>query len=213
MTRTPVSDVFNEDCMIGMARYPDGFFDLGIVDPPYGGRMMKKNKYQRHGTTDSTYRNEAIPGPKYFSELYRVSKNSIIWGCQYMMPFLNPDGSFIIWDKGADPDLHNMSAVDVAWYSKRQRIRKFVGAWCGAVKCEVEPTIHIHQKPVKLYKWQLKHYALPGFKILDTHMGSQSLRIAAFIMGFDYYGWEIDEKHFNDGNARFKEQTAQLSIL
>jgi site-specific DNA-methyltransferase (adenine-specific) len=212
-TITPISEVFCEDNMVGMARYPDKFFDLAIVDPPYGSSIMGKNKLQRHKTTDTTYRNKTIPSPEYFSELARVAKRSIIWGCQYMMPFLSPDGSFIIWDKGADPDLHNMSACDVAWYSKRERIRKWRGAWCGAVKCESEPTIHIHQKPMGLYRWLLKHYALPGEKIIDTHMGSQSSRIAAFTMGFDYWGWEIDKDYFEAGNKRFKEQTAQQSIF
>jgi site-specific DNA-methyltransferase (adenine-specific) len=209
----PISEVYNEDNMIGMARYPDKFFDMAIVDPPYGSSIMAKNKYQRHGTTDTTYRNKSIPPIDYFKELQRVAKRSIIWGSQYMIQFLNPEGSFIIWDKKADPDLHNMSAVDVAWYSKRERIRKFVGHWCGAVKCESEPTIHIHQKPVSLYKWLLKYYAQPGNKILDTHMGSQSSRIAAYQMGFDYWGWEIDKEYFDAGNKRFKEQTAQLKLL
>lgn len=205
MTR---SEVFNEDCLEVMKRFPDGFFDLAIVDPPYGGSIMAKNKNQRHKTTATSYRNKSIPNEEYFSELYRVSKYQIIWGCQYMMPFLKPEGSFIIWDKKADPDLHNMSAVDVAWYSQRKKIRKFTGHWCGAVKFEKEPTIHIHQKPVALYAWLLKHYAEKGFKILDTHLGSQSSRIAAFKLGFDFWGMEIDKKHFNDGNIRFYEQTS-----
>lgn len=209
----PISDVFNEDNMAGMARYPDKFFDLAIVDPPYGSSIMAKNKYQRHSTTDTSYRNKTIPDPEYYAELYRVSVRQIIWGCQYQIPFMKKEGSFIIWDKKADPDLHNMSSCDVAWYSKRERIRTFRGHWCGAVKCESEPTIHIHQKPVSLYRWLLKHYAQTGNKILDTHMGSQSSRIAAYQMGFDYYGWEIDKEYFEAGNKRFKEQTAQLKLL
>jgi site-specific DNA-methyltransferase (adenine-specific) len=208
-----ISNVYNQDCMIGMKEFPDKFFDLAIVDPPYGSNIMKKNKFQRHNTTDTSYRNESIPPPEYYKELYRVSINTIIWGCQYQLPFLIPKGSFIIWDKGADPDLHNMSACDVAWYSKRERIRKFKGHWCGAVKCESEETIHIHQKPKSLYLWLLKHYAQKGDKILDTHMGSQSSRIAAYQMGFDYWGYEIDAEYFEKGNKRFKEQTAQLSLL
>lgn len=210
---TPISEVFNEDNMIGMARYPDKFFDLAIVDPPYGSSIMSKNKYQRHRTTDTTYRNKSIPDPEYYTELYRVSQRQIIWGCQYQMPYMKRDGSFIVWDKKADPDIHNMSSCDIAWYSKRERIRTFRGHWCGAVKFENEPTIHIHQKPVGLYRWLLKHYAQSGDKIIDTHMGSQSSRIAAYQMGFDYYGWEIDKDYFEAGNKRFKEQTAQLKLL
>src|SRR5690606_34309658 len=139
-----------------------------------------------------TYKNKSIPGPEYFKELERVSKQSIIWGCQYMLQYLNPNGSFVVWNKKADPDLHNMSSCDIAWYSKRDKIRTFEGHWCGAVKFETGPTIHIHQKPVGLYKWLLNHYAEPGFKLLDTHLGSGSSRIAAYDMGFDFWGYEID---------------------
>jgi site-specific DNA-methyltransferase (adenine-specific) len=209
----PVSEVFLEDCMVGMSRYPDKFFDLAVVDPPYGSSIMAKNKFQRHRTTDTSYRNKTIPPPEYFTELRRVSKAQIVWGCQYMMQFMSYDGSFIVWDKKADPDLHNMSSCDIAWYSQRKQIKTFRGHWCGAVKCESEPTIHIHQKPVKLYKWLLKNYAQSGNKILDTHMGSQSSRIAAFNMGFDYWGWEIDQEYFEAGNKRFKEQTAQIKMF
>ena len=198
-----ISAVFNMDCLEFMRSLPDKFFDLTIADPPYGSSIMAKNKYQRHKTTDSSYRNKTIPKDDFFRELERVSVYTIIWGCQYMMPHLNPNGSFIIWDKCADPDLHNMSACDVAWYSKRDKIRKFKGHWCGAVKCETEATIHIHQKPVMLYKWLLSKYAKTGYKIFDPHMGSQSSRVAAHVMGFDYWRCEIDEKHFNDGCKRF----------
>jgi len=201
----PISIVKNIDCEKGMKDFSDGFWDLAIVDPPYGSSMMSKNKKQRHKTTTTTYRNKEIPPESYFNELYRVSKRQIIWGCQYMLPFMNPKGSFIVWDKKADPDLHNMSSCDIAWYSERERIKTFDGHWCGAVKFEREPTIHIHQKPVGLYSWLLEHYAKPGDKILDTHLGSQSSRIAAYKKGFDFWGFELDEDYFNQGNDRFKK--------
>jgi site-specific DNA-methyltransferase (adenine-specific) len=207
-----VSDVFNEDCVEGMKRFADGYFDLAIVDPPYGSGIMCKNKLQRHRHTDTTYRNKEIPSAEYYQQLYRVSKHQIIFGCQYMMPFLKPEGSFIIWDKKADPDLHHMSACDVAWYSKRERIRKFTGHWCGAVKFEREPTIHIQQKPVGLYKWLLKHYAAPGMKILDTHLGSGSNRIAAYEMGFDFIAFEIDSTYVKRQEERFQNRISQLQL-
>lgn len=188
--------VFNLDCMIGMEEFPDKYFDLAICDPPFTG----------------TYDNKTIPRPDYYEQLERISKRSIIWGCQYMLPFLNAEGSFIVWNKKADPDLHNMSSCDIAWYSKRDRIRIFDGHWCGAVKCETEPTIHIHQKPISLYKWLLYHYAETGDKILDTHLGSQSSRIAAFDMGFDFTGYELDKDYFEAGNKRFANHKAQLKI-
>lgn len=198
-----------EDNMELMARYPDKYFDLAIVDPPYGSSIMSKNKKQRHKTTDTTYRNKSIPAASYFVELERVSKASIIWGAQYMMQYLNPEGSFIIWDKCADPNKHNMSAVDVAWFSKRKKIRKFTGHWCGAVKCESEPTIHIHQKPAMLYKWLLTHYAEKEYKILDTHLGSASIAIACFDLGFDLVGCELDRINYDKSIKRVQNHINQ----
>lgn len=209
----PVSECFNEDCVEGLKRFSDGFFDLAIVDPPYGSNIMAKNKFQRHKTNDTTYRNESIPGADYYEQLYRVSKEQIIWGCQYQIPFIKPEGSFIVWNKKADPDLHNMSSCDIAWYSKRKQIRTFTGHWCGAVKFENEPTIHIHQKPVGLYKWLLKHYATEGMKILDTHLGSGSSRIAAHEMGYDFYAFEIDTTYYERQEKRFKQRIAQQRMF
>jgi len=208
-----ISIVENCDNMEFMGRYPDGFFDLALLDPPYGSSIMAKNKFQRHKTTDSSYRNKNIPCAEYYEEVYRVSKHQIIWGCQYQIIYLKPEGSFIVWDKKADPDLHNMSSCDIAWYSKRTQIKTFNGHWCGAVKFENEPTIHIHQKPVGLYRWLLNNYADEGFKILDTHLGSGSSRIAAHDLQFDFYGCEIDEKHFNDQEKRFAKHISQTKLF
>lgn len=206
-----MTQAFNRDCMEAMREFPDKFFDLAIVDPPFGLSDRTKNKFRRHKQT-GTYTNKSIPGPEYFIELERVSKASIIWGCQYMMPFLNPNGSFIVWDKKADPDLHNMSSCDIAWYSNRDRIRTFRGHWCGAVKFENEPTIHIHQKPVALYKWILKHYAEKEFKLLDTHLGSGSSRIAAESLGFDFWGYELDSDYFEKHEKRFSSFISQTVL-
>lgn len=207
----PKSEVFLMDCMEGMKRYPDKHFDLAIVDPPFGIGTIK-NKFQKHKET-FTYKNKSVPGPEYFKELERVSKASIIWGCQYYLEQLNSEGSFIVWDKKADPDLHNMSSCDIAWYSKRERIRTFNGHWCGAVKIDNEQTIHIHQKPVALYRWCLDKYARPGFNILDTHLGSGSHRIAAHEMGFDFTGFEIDPDYFQASDKRFQQYKSQLKIF
>lgn len=206
------STVYLGDCVELMKQYKDGHFDLAIVDVPYGSSIMAKNKYQRHKTTDTTYRNKETPGQDYWNELYRVSKHQIIWGCQYLMPYLKPEGSFIVWDKKANPDLHNMSSCDIAWYSKRKQIKTFDGHWCGAVKFEKEPTIHIHQKPIGLYKWLLMNYAENGFKILDTHLGSGSSRIAAYKLGFEFVGMEIDETYYNRQEKRFYEHYSQPDL-
>ncbi len=207
-----ISHVIWGDCVETMKGFKDGEFDLAIVDVPYGNRMMGKNKKQSHNTTDTNYRNEEVPFAEYWRELYRVSKHQIIWGCQYLQPHLKPEGSFIIWDKKLDPDKHHMSSCDVAWYSKRERIRTFHGIWCGAVKCETEKTIHIHQKPIALYKFLLHHYAQEGFKILDTHLGSGSSRIAAHELGFDFVGIEIDETYVKREEKRFLQHSQKIQI-
>lgn len=206
------SIITNEDCMIMMGRYPDKFFDLGVLDPPFGSGIMAKNKFQRHKNTDTNYRNKSIPAAAWYLEIDRVCKNTIIFGCQYQMQFLNPNGSFIVWDKKADPDLHNMSSCDIAWYSKRERIRTFRGHWCGAVKFENEPTIHIHQKPIGLYRWLFKHYTSPKFKVLDTHLGSGSSRIAADMAGLDFFACELDIDYFNSQEKRFNNFKQQQII-
>lgn len=210
-TATIKSEVFLGDCMDFMRQAKDKQWDLAIVDPPFGigVNYQKGQRHKNHGT----YTNASSPGPEYFKELARVSHRSIIWGCQYYLWALDPEGSFIIWDKKADPDTQFMSSCDVAWYSKRSRIRTFDGIWCGAVKIDNEQTIHVHQKPLALYRWLLKHYADPGDAILDTHMGSQSSRIAAYDMGFDYTGFELDPDYFAAGCKRFEQHKAQLKMF
>jgi site-specific DNA-methyltransferase (adenine-specific) len=210
----PVSEVFNEDNMIGMARYPDKFFDLAIVDPPYGiGENWKKNRYSKFYKHDSSYKNEGIPTRHYFDELFRVSKNQIVWGANYYTDYLPARQGWIVWDKVRKFDISHMAEGELAWHSFNKPLMIFKGAWNGFIRCEKRQGDHPHEKPISLYKWTLINFSQPGNKILDTHMGSQSSRIAAYQMGFDYYGWEIDKEYFEDGNKRFKEQTAQLKLL
>ena len=211
------SEVFNEDCMIGMARYPDKFFDLAIVDPPYGIGVDG----QRIGTSSHGGRkahvfkgwDKEIPDEQYFKELFRVSKDQIIWGGNYFTKHLPGSMGWIFWDKGqrirnSDGELAFTSfdrALRVAEYNRCELRREGT-------------TIHPTQKPIVLYKWILTNYCERGIgiatrKILDTHMGSQSSRIAAFNMGFDYVGFELDKEYFEAGNKRFKEQTAQTQLF
>lgn len=207
----PISEVFNEDNMIGMARYPDKFFDLAIVDPPYGiGRDGSVKTTSRHGGRKAhAFKgwDDKIPSREYFKELFRVTKNQIIWGANYFTEFLPPSMGWIFWDKGQR--ICN-SDGELAYSSFDRALRCVVK---NRVELLIEGTIHPTQKPIYLYRWLLTNYAKPGVKILDTHMGSQSSRIAAYQMGFDYYGWEIDKDYFEAGNKRFKEQTAQLKLL
>lgn len=214
-----ISEVYNEDCMIGMSRYTDKFFDLAVVDPPYGigedGRnshtrkkLAKPKDYRSYSRYDN-----AIPSAEYFAELFRVSKNQIIWGGNYFIQHLYPTSCFIVWDKNNSGDFAD---CELAWTSFKTAVRKFKHTWNGMLQenmSDKEERIHPNHKPIRLYKWLMQNYAKPGFKILDTHLGSQSSRIAAYHMGFDFYGWEIDPDYFDAGNKRFKEQTAQIKLL
>jgi site-specific DNA-methyltransferase (adenine-specific) len=198
----PISEVHNEDCMIGMSRYPDKFFDLAIVDPPYGIGISSNPVRQMHKKKNW---DSAIPSGSYFEELFRVSKNQVIWGGNYFP--LEPTQGFLIWDKKQPHDF-SLAMCEFAWMSFQRPAKMFV--W--SIQKE-QDKIHPTQKPIQLYKWILTHYGQPGERILDTHMGSQSSRIAAFNMGFDYWGWEIDKEYFDKGNQRFKEQTAQIQLF
>lgn len=211
----PISEVYNEDNMIGMARYPDKFFDLAIVDPEYGIDVANMRMGAGKGKRCSKIHNRKwkpknwdknIPDEEYFKELFRVSKNQIIWGGNYFP--LPPCPHYIIWDKQIPAGL-SFADCEMAWTSHDRAPRIFRYSTYLGKNEKQHPT----QKPIKLYLWCLRNYAKPGDKILDTHMGSQSSRIAAYNMGFDYWGWEIDTDYFNDGNKRFKNLTAQLQLL
>lgn len=205
-------EILNIDCLEYMASLPDGAFDLAIVDPPFGLNDLKKNRLRASRGYETSYENKEPPGAEYFEQLRRVAKESIICGCQYYMEHLDPGGSFIVWDKKADPDLHNMSSCEIAWYSKRKRIRTFRGAWCGAVKVEPRKTKHPHEKPVLYYKWLLEHYATKDMKVLDTHLGSGSSAIAAHYFGCDFVGCEIDQQYYDDALLRLERETRQTTL-
>lgn len=205
-------ELLNIDCMEYMARQPDGAFDLAIVDPPFGINDLKKNRLAAHKGHETTYLNTKAPDAEYFAELKRVAKASIICGCQYYMQHLDPRGSFIVWDKQADPNLHHMSSCEIAWYSKRERIRTFRGAWCGAVKVEPRKTTHPHEKPTLYYKWLLAHYADPDMRVLDTHLGSGSSAIAAHYFGCDFVGCEIDSDYHRAALLRLENETRQKTL-
>ena len=238
----PISEAHNEDNMIGMARYPDKFFDLAIVDPPYGinatdmnmGSNPNRSRNDGYGSGPAVSTSvklkgrlnqgsgklknrllnksaigwdNAIPAPEYFEELKRVSTHQIIWGGNYFP--LPPTRCIVCWDKRQHWE--NFSQWEMAWTSFDKPAALFSYSNTGGANAETK--IHPTQKPVALYKWLLHRFAQPSNKILDTHMGSQSSRIAAYQMCFDYWGWEIDKEYFEDGNKRFKEQTAQLKLL
>lgn len=208
-----LTKVFNTDCLPAMKDTPDKFYDLAIVDPPYGiGRDGSVKTTSKHGgrkAHEFKGWDEMTPDEVYFSELFRVSKNQIIWGANYFTRFLPPSMGWIFWDKGqricnSDGELAFTSfdqALRVVEYNRVELLLDYAG------------TIHPTQKPIKLYKWLLKNYAKPGDKILDTHLGSQSSRIAAFDMGFDFTGYELDKDYFEAGCKRFEQHKSQLKLF
>ena len=211
--------ITNEDNMDLMARYPDNYFDLAIVDPPYGigengtrgnnkSKTWKNPKKSIHSKKDW---DKSIPSEKYFKELFRVSKNQIIWGGNYMTEFLPPKMGWIFWDKKTGDS--DFSDGELAWTSFDKALRKFDWLWSGFKQKEIEKRIHITQKPVALYKWLLDKYAKPTDKILDTHLGSGSIAIACHDYGFDLTACELDKEYFDKAMQRINNHTAQTKLF
>lgn len=217
--KEPISIVTNEDNMVMMARYPDKYFDLAVVDPIYGisepaFRKESKNKCAKNGEFKNLTFKQEKTGSEYFIELMRVSKNQIIWGGNYFIDHLRSTRSMIVWDKHTRDT--QWADAELAWTSFTNSVKIFDFAWNGMIQGDMknkEVRIHENQKPVALYKWTFKNYAKPGDKILDTHVGSQSSRIASWDMGFDFYGTELDFDYFNDGNRRFENHRTQTSMF
>lgn len=202
----PISHVENIDCMIAMQKFPNQFFELAIVDPPYGIGAENHAGSKENGWKqwDKKEWDAAIPQANYFSELFRISKSQIIWGGNYMTQHLPASMGWIVWDKGQRD--FSLADGELAWSSFEKAMRIFSLARANALQ---EGKIHPTQKPVKLYRWLLKNYAKPNDKILDTHLGSGSSRIAAYKMGFDFYGYEIDSDYFEAQEKRFKTAIAE----
>ena len=175
---------FNEDCLEAMKKMEDNAFDLAVVDPPYGISITKSGRLSKYNS-DSEWDN-APPSSEYFDELFRVSKNQIIWGGNYFN--LPPTRCFLIWDKGQPEDV-SFASCEFAWTSFDASAKTFY--YSAAKKDGVR--IHPSQKPVALYTWIYNRYANQGDKILDTHLGSGSSRIAAYDAGLDFVGYEIDK--------------------
>ena len=200
----------NEDNMLLMARYPDNYFDLAIVDPPYGlgDKLTKGGTWSKKWQTKGADWDK-LPNKEYFEELIRVSKNWIIWGGNYFIEYLPNCRCFIAWHKPYMDGMHSMSNVELALTSfdtnaKKVSINKDLGT---------EERIHITQKPVALYKWLLDKYAKQGDKILDTHLGSMSIAIACHDYGFDLTGCELDVDYYNKGMQRINNHVAQQKLF
>jgi site-specific DNA-methyltransferase (adenine-specific) len=212
--------ITNEDNMELMSRYPDNYFDLAIVDPPYGIGMDgdinikkkdrpstwdKKNKYQK-----KEWDNE-IPNKEYFDELFRVSKNQIIWGGNYFTEYLQPSKCWIFWDKLFDKTF-NFSHGELAWTSFNKQLLKVTKS-SKAESNGGKDRIHPTQKPVALYKWILDKYAKEGDKILDTHLGSGSIAIACHDFKFDLTACELDKEYFDQAMKRIENHKSQLKLF
>ncbi len=219
--------ITNEDNIELMKRYPDNYFDLAIVDPPYGigedglknhsrGKAAKPTKYTPKKWDSST------PEKEYFDELFRVSKNVIIWGANHFIqdiPNAN-SSSWIIWDKQNGEN--DFADCEIAWTNHKTAVRKFEFRWAGMLQGDMknkEIRIHPTQKPVKLYEWILDKYAKENYKILDTHLGSGSIAIAIDNvnkidkMNLTLTACELDKEYFETSTKRIEEQTNWQSLF
>lgn len=213
---------YNMDCMEGMKEFPDKYFELAIVDPPYGiGENGNKNHTRGKLAKAKCYKpffggDESAPNKEYFVELMRVSKKQIVWGANHFISKIPLDSPcWIVWDK--ENGTNDFADCELAWTSFSSAVRKFKYKWNGMLQENMknkEVRIHPTQKPVALYRWLLKNYAKPGDKILDTHVGSASSLIACHELGFDYVGFELDKEYFDKATERlesFKTQTCLFS--
>lgn len=228
--------LYNADNMDIMKQYPDKYFELAIIDPPYGkkqhgginrGKFVTQTNGNKMYVADGCYKKKKWdnkpPTKKYFNELIRVSKNQIIWGENYM-PIKFGSGR-IVWDKineGSD-----QSDCEIAYNSLTKKVDLFKYMWRGMLqgknifeghiqkgnKKQNEKRIHPTQKPVALYKWILNKYAKQGDKILDTHFGSLSIGIACHDLGYELTAIELDVDYYEQGKNRLKEHQKQLSLF
>lgn len=206
--REPVSNVYLMDCMEYMKTVPDKFFSLAIVDPPYGSEGIKRTGGTWANKIDGGNRIKEWdfkPQKTYFDELFRISKNQIIWGGNYFG--LPPNRHYLIWKKHM-PENFTVGMCEYAWSSLNENPKVFEFPSNGQFM-----RFHPSQKPVQLYKWLLKNYAKEGDTIFDSHMGSGSSRIACYEGGFDFTGTEIDIDYYNAGNKRFENYKLQLKLF
>ena len=210
MKKTTIGKInmFLGDNMEFMKDIPDKHYDLAIVDPPYGINLAKSTGVLSRYNTQGVDWDKAVPGKEYFDELFRVSKNQIIWGGNYFD--LPPTREFIFWWK--HPQIKDFSEGEFAWTSFTKKARCFDYPYSGFLNRDMI-RIHPTQKPVKLYEWLLMNYAQKDFKILDTHFGSCSIGIACHYFGCELDAIEIDEEMYNRAVKRVKEETSQTRLF
>ncbi len=204
---------YNIDCIEFMKTKPDNYYDLAIVDPPYG---IGANKMTLGNGKTKIYRGESdwdnkIPSKEYFDELKRVSKNQIIWGGNYMTEHLKPTPAWLFWDKGNGEN--DFADGELAWTSFDGALRKITKSWVGANAKNGYKRIHPTEKPIYLYRWIIKRFCKDGNKILDTHGGSMSIALACDMENFDLDICEIDEEYFETGQKRYNEFKQQITMF
>ena len=207
-------NLINGDCIDVMSTFKDKQFDLAIVDPPYGidlanmnmgaGKSKKASKIENRKWKPKDW-DKNTPTKEYFDELFRVSKNQIIWGGNYFE--LPPCYGYVIWDKEITKGL-SFSDCEMAWHSFKKAPRMFRYSAYLDKKSKFHPT----QKPVKLYKWLLNKYAEKGQSVLDTHLGSGSIAVACHDLGYDLTGIEIDKEYYDAAVKRYNQHKSQLQI-
>jgi site-specific DNA-methyltransferase (adenine-specific) len=199
--------ITNECNMQLMSRYKDNYFDLAIVDPPYG----IGNFVQQTGNTrgKAVTWNDSTPNKEFFKELKRVSKERIIWGANYYNCF-NDKGGAIVWNKGVKRET-NFSVCEIASYSRLKRVDYVSIIWQNLNRKET--TIHPCQKPIKLYEWLLMNYAKENDKILDTHLGSGSIAIACHNLGYELTACELDKKYYDKAIKRIEQHKKQIRLF
>jgi site-specific DNA-methyltransferase (adenine-specific) len=204
-----------------MARYPDGYFQLSIVDPPYGiGEDGAKNHSRGKATRPTMYTpknwDSSAPNKDYFIELTRVSKNVIIWGANHFIENIQNSNtsSWIVWDKQNGEN--DFADCELAWTNHKTAVRKFEFRWAGMLQGDMknkETRIHPTQKPVALYKWLLDKYAKQGDKILDTHLGSGSIALACHDYGFELTACELDKEYYDAAIKRINNHVSQAKLF
>jgi site-specific DNA-methyltransferase (adenine-specific) len=208
MKLTDKIQITNEDNMQLMSRYPDNYFDLAIVDPPYGLERFKKggSHVNKYGSENGQWNNEK-PTKEYFKELFRVSKNQIIWGANNFE--LPTSEYFIIWQK-SNAENFSFAMCEMAWTNCKVPAKVYKKLH---VSVDDKNKIHPTQKPKELYKWLLDKYSKQGDKILDTHLGSGSIAIACHDYGFDLTACELDTQYYDAAIKRINNHISQQKLF
>lgn len=216
-----LNKLYNMDCMEGMKEFPDKYFELAIVDPPYGikesgKRNLTRSKLEKSKDYKPFYGDDlASPDKSFFSELFRVSEYQIIFGANHFISKIPYDSHcWLVWDK--DNGNNDFADCELAWTNFKTSVRRYKYRWAGMRQenmREKEHRIHPTQKPVALYEWILSKYAKEDYKIIDTHAGSASSLIACHKAGYDYIGFEIDNYYYEKAFERIEREKDQIKLF